>query len=115
MPIMPVVLVGRVPGMTLTEDGSFQDEICSRIRDLRMLRGLTQVDMAQALGVGQDVYSRYEQGIRARGWPIELLVGVADALGVPLVALVPGQRVVCDSCGSARGRLGHARISAPND
>lgn len=101
--------------MTLTDDGSFKDEICSRVRSFRALRGLTQTDMAKALGVGQDVYSRYEQGMRSRGWPIELLVGVADVLGVPLLSLVPGQRVVCESCGSARGRLGHARIPASND
>lgn len=66
---------------------------------MRKLRNLTQGQVARQIGLAQDVYARYENDKRARGWPVSMLADVADALNVPLSALVPGERIVCDRCG----------------
>jgi hypothetical protein len=34
-------------------------------------------------------------------------------LQVPLAALVPGERVVCEGCGAIKGALAHASLPAP--
>ena len=36
--------------------------LCSRIRKLRVSRGMTQVETAERLGVSQAAYSRLEKG-----------------------------------------------------
>ena len=43
-----------------------------RIRDLREARKLTQQQVAEVLGIRQQVYSKYELGVRAL--PIEHLI-----------------------------------------
>lgn len=70
-----------------------------------MLRGLKQSEIAHRIGIDQGTYARYENNQRARGWPVWMLADVADALVVPLVTLVPGERVVCEACGSSKGEL----------
>ncbi len=46
------------------------------IKDIRMRRGLTQSEVASALGVSSVVYSRYETGTRQP--PIDAIIQMAD-------------------------------------
>lgn len=99
--------------MTPDEDMTYDARISAKVREIRLLRGLTQADVAGLVGIKFDNFRRYEQARRPTGWPVWLLADVADVLEVPLSALVPGERVVCERCGSAKGLLAHARIPAP--
>lgn len=99
--------------MTPEDNETYDARICQRVREIRLLRGLTQTEVADQIGIAPEVYARYEKNRRARGWRVSMLADVADVLGVPLSVLVPGERVVCDGCGAARGPLGNARLSAP--
>lgn len=99
--------------MTPDEDMTYDERISAKVREIRLLRGLTQDDVAGMIGIRGDNFKRYEQARRPSGWPVRLLADVADVLDVPLSALVPGERVVCDACGSAKGLLAHARVPAP--
>lgn len=99
--------------MASDEDLTFDARISAKVREIRLLRRLTQADVAAMIGIKPDNFKRYEQGSRPSGWPVRMLADVADVLEVPLSALVPGERVVCDACGSAKGLLTHARIPAP--
>lgn len=99
--------------MTPDDDATYDGRISARVREIRLLRGISQAELARQIGVTRDVFARQENAQRARGWPVALLVDVADALGVPLAALVPGERVVCQGCGAIKGPLAHASIPAP--
>jgi transcriptional regulator with XRE-family HTH domain len=93
---------------------TYDSRISARVREIRELRGLSQRQLAELVGLAQSVYARYEKG-RRNGWPVSMLVDVADALQVPLVVLVPGERVVCQVCGTDRGMMRSARVSASDD
>lgn len=93
--------------MTSDDHATYDARISARVREIRLLRGLTQSQVAGQIGISQDVYTRYEKNRRARGWPVWMLADVADALDVPLSTLVPGERVVCEGCGAGKGALGH--------
>lgn len=99
--------------MTPDEDATYDGRISARVREIRVLRGISQVEMARRIGVTRDVFARQENAQRARGWPVSLLADVADVLEVPLVVLVPGERVMCQGCGTIKGPLAHASFSAP--
>lgn len=99
--------------MTSDEGSTYDARISEKVRQIRLLRGLTQGDVARMIGMESENFRRYEQARRPSGWPVRLLADVADVLEVPLSALVPGERVVCDACGAAKGLLAHARIPAP--
>lgn len=51
-----------------------------RLKDLREDRDLTQENIAQLLGIRQNVYSRYERG--AQNIPLEHLLFLADYYNV---------------------------------
>lgn len=51
-----------------------------RLRDLREDKDLRQEDVAQILGIGQTVYSRYERGYQTI--PVIHLLRLADFYGV---------------------------------
>jgi len=61
-------------------DEEREETIGQRLARLRRERGLTQVDLAQRLGVAQPVVSDYERGeLRLHG---ELIIKLSDILGV---------------------------------
>lgn len=51
-----------------------------RLREARMSRGLTQPQLAEAIGVALRTYQQYEQGIRNPSF--DSLVVLADTLNV---------------------------------
>lgn len=64
------------------------------IKDIRTRKGLTQAEVASALGVSSVVYSRYETGSRQPS--IDMLVQMADIFGVTVDYLL-GRRIAEDS------------------
>jgi len=64
--------------------------IGSRLRELRKARGLTQVELAQKLGMVQPVLSRYEQGeIRMHGALVTAFARALDTTTDDLLGLKP--------------------------
>lgn len=55
-------------------------EICKHIRELRIHRGLTQVELASLLGVSKSVISSYENGVHLP--PYDILVRLSSLFGV---------------------------------
>lgn len=64
------------------------------IKDIRIRKGLTQAEVATAMGVSSVVYSRYETGKRQP--PIEVLIQMADIFGVTVDYLL-GRQLIDDS------------------
>ena len=61
------------------------------IQDIRLRKGLTQADVAAALGVSSVVYSRYETGKRQPS--IDMLIQMADIFGVTVDFLLGRQDI----------------------
>ena len=61
------------------------------IKDIRTRKGLTQSEVASALGVSSVVYSRYENGKRQPS--IDTLVQMADIFGVTVDYLLGRQDI----------------------
>ncbi len=61
------------------------------IKDIRLRKGLTQSDVAAALGVSSVVYSRYETGKRQPS--IDMLIQMADIFGVTVDFLLGRQEI----------------------
>ena len=61
------------------------------IKDIRLRKGLTQADVAAALGVSSVVYSRYETGKRQPS--IAVLIQMADIFGVTVDFLLGRQDI----------------------
>lgn len=61
------------------------------IRDIRLRKNLTQVEVATALGVSAVVYSRYETGSRQPS--IDVLIQMADIFGVTVDYLLGRQDI----------------------
>lgn len=59
------------------------------IKDIRIRKGLTQSEVASALGVSSVVYSRYENGKRQPS--IDTLIQMADIFGVTVDYLLGRQ------------------------
>lgn len=55
-------------------------EVAQRIHDLRILRGLTQADLARMLHVSKSVISAYENGIHQP--PYNVLIRLSHIFGV---------------------------------
>jgi transcriptional regulator with XRE-family HTH domain len=73
------------------QERSFFVELGLRMADLRKQQGITQVQLAEALGVSQQTMQGYEAG--RRRIPVSALTTLARALGVSLEALM-GEPVV---------------------
>lgn len=54
--------------------------VCEHIRELRIQRGMTQVDLAKRLGVSKSVVSSYENGIHLP--PYDILIRLSALFGV---------------------------------
>lgn len=61
------------------------------IKDIRVRKGLTQSEVATALGVSSVVYSRYETGSRQPS--IDTLIQMADIFGVTVDYLLGRQDI----------------------
>ena len=61
------------------------------IKEIRLRKGLTQADVAAALGVSSVVYSRYETGKRQPS--IDMLIQMADIFGVTVDFLLGRQDI----------------------
>ena len=55
-------------------------EVCKHIRELRINRGLTQVELASMLGVSKSVISSYENGVHLP--PYDILIRLSNLFGV---------------------------------
>ncbi|HIS27107.1 MAG TPA: helix-turn-helix transcriptional regulator [Candidatus Pullilachnospira intestinigallinarum] len=51
-----------------------------RIKDLRQDHNLTQKQIAQKLGIAQNTYSQYENGVN--GLPVEILIALCKLYNV---------------------------------
>ena len=78
------------------------------IKDIRTRKGLTQAEVASALGVSSVVYSHYETGSRQPS--IDILIQLADIFGVTVNYLLGSEFCAkdttpthsrCSACGSA--------------
>ncbi len=54
--------------------------VCEHIRELRLQRGMTQVDLAKRLGVSKSVVSSYENGVHLP--PYDILTRISSLFGV---------------------------------
>lgn len=61
------------------------------IKDIRSRKGLTQAEVASAIGVSSVVYSRYETGSRQPS--IDILIQLADIFGVTVDYLLGRQDI----------------------
>lgn len=68
------------------EDRAFFEKLGERIAQLRKDRGLTQVQLAELLGVSQQHMQSFEKG--RRRVPVSALPTLSKALSVPLETLV---------------------------
>ena len=57
-----------------------------KLRQYRLMRGLTQKDMALILNMTPNAYQKYELGTREP--KLEVLIKIADAFGITLDELV---------------------------
>lgn len=67
---------------------AFLKELGQRIADLRKDAGLTQAQLAEKVGVSQQIIASYENG--RRNFPVARLLELAEALGVQAGELLTG-------------------------
>ena len=86
-----VLFFNVLPSVTDGKDimGIDTKGIGSRVRSLRMKRGITQQKLADALGVTLSTVGRIESGIKMAS--IDLLVDITDFFGTSLDYLVRGK------------------------
>jgi len=60
-------------------DFPVQQDLPKRLAELRKAEGLTQVQVAQKLGITQGSYAHYERGLRRV--PLEMIPKIAAAIG----------------------------------
>lgn len=65
-------------------------EIGDRIRLERLARGLTQVELADAVGVNKSAVAQWESAANRRGITTDNLIKVARALAIPVARLTSG-------------------------
>ena len=67
----------------------FLGNIGPKVKDLRDRRGINQVDLARAAGVGQSLISKIENGTASPS--LKTLIRIADALGVDVGEFTKGR------------------------
>ncbi|MDR1692685.1 MAG: XRE family transcriptional regulator [Oscillospiraceae bacterium] len=70
-------------------------QIAARIREAREIRGLTQAEIAEKLGIGEEQFARYEAD--GEDIPINVLFRLSAELGVDLNELLTGRAPHLDS------------------
>ncbi len=75
-----------IPDAVTHEEKRFFKELGGRIAQLRKEQNLTQQQLADEIGVNQQVVASYEIG--RRRVPVSTLPGLAHALGVPIEGLL---------------------------
>ncbi len=78
--------LGGVPMAISANERAFFTRLGARVAELRKLVGITQVQMADTLGVSQQTINSYEVG--RRRIPVSALHALARALGVALEELI---------------------------
>jgi len=73
---------GRLGGVEKSIYSAEYQRLCAVLRELRLEAGLTQVQVAEQLGVPQSFVSKYESG--ERRLDVIELHHVAEAMGVPI-------------------------------
>jgi transcriptional regulator with XRE-family HTH domain len=63
--------------------------ICSRIRELREILGITTSDIARRIGIPEQTYLQYEKG--ELDIPISVLYEIASYLGTDMTVLLTGE------------------------
>lgn len=63
-------------------------DIAARIKGLRLLSGISELEVAQKLGLAVEEYRRYEKG--DDDIPISILYEIADSYGVDLTEVLTG-------------------------
>lgn len=87
---MSIELIARSNIEPVThEEKRFFKELGSRIAELRKAQSLTQQQLADELGVAQQVVASYEIG--RRRVPVSTLPALARILGVSIEALIGGE------------------------
>lgn len=79
---------GRLPGLSPDETRALM-AAASPLAFWRKHRGLTQADLARAVGVGQGYLSDLESG--RRDGPVELWLKLSRALDLPIEALIEAE------------------------
>ncbi len=79
-----------------------------RVKVIREQLGLTQRDLAASAGTSHGFISALENSDDSVNHGVEVLRGIATALGVPLVYLIDGQPVPKRPGKSVRSRKGAA-------
>jgi putative transcriptional regulator len=74
--------------MTSTHESTFSLQLGATIREARLDAGYTQDELARTLGVQPATVARYELGLRTPS--VESLLTIAQTLGLPITALIPG-------------------------
>ena len=69
---------------------AFLKAVGERIHTARKERGFTQTELANKIGFGQQLITKYETG--QRNIPLLNLLMIADALEVPLQKLLPSRK-----------------------
>ena len=72
----------------MTRSADLDRQIGMALREARLVRGVTQEELAQALGVNRTTIARYESGLRSL--PVSVLPRLVTLLAVPITDLVPG-------------------------
>ena len=67
-------------------DDDYNKTIAERMTHIRKLQGLTQIEMAETLGITQGSYGHYETGFRRL--PLEILPSIAEALNTSVEDLL---------------------------
>ena len=66
------------------------DTVGTRIKTMRMSRGLSQAQLARKIGVGQSTVAMWENGSRIPSW--DAIDSLSDVFNTPPSAIIDGER-----------------------
>jgi|SRR5262245_5147889 len=80
--------MSRLSSVRKKKPSAIDEQIGGRVRTQRVMRGMSQTDLATACGVSFQQIQKYERGVNRIGGG--RLVRIARALHVPISNLIPG-------------------------